>query len=431
MVGLGSVTNNAQTQSAVVPNTAPSAGQDLVGNSGGTAYAPVAMSGDCTRASTGAITCTKTSGTLFGTGATATIANYAPLASPTFTGTVTTPLTTAGLVTTSSGGALSSEALATAAQGGTGVANTATLTLGSSNRNYATLGTGIEKNTTTTGAVTDAAAADIYGLFTSCTGSSGLFLKDGGTCAAPSGGGLSGMTASQVPIAATASTVTSSKALSGSGSGITTGPASGVTTLDVAEFTGTGGQIADSGVLVSSLALASSVPTTRTWLFSYQGVCQAGVTSFPVNFPTVNSPAYVPCDSTHITPEFQIPGGSTSLADTFGVKLRVPPGVTGAYTLTTTYRSVATTGTVTVQPTYACVVAGAVPDNPSFSNAGSTFTLTPAGTTAQNVTTTDTFTPTCVAGADLYVLYTFTANTVTSADFINFSYISLAVQGSL
>jgi hypothetical protein len=43
----------------------------------------------------------------------------APTASPTFTGTVTTPLTTAGLVTTSSGGVLSSEANATIAQGGT------------------------------------------------------------------------------------------------------------------------------------------------------------------------------------------------------------------------------------------------------------------------------------------------------------------------
>jgi hypothetical protein len=88
MVGLGNVTNNAQTQAAIVPNTVPSAGQDLLGNAGGTAYAPVTMSGDCTRGSTGAITCTKSNGTVLGTGAFATIANYAPLASPTFTGTV-------------------------------------------------------------------------------------------------------------------------------------------------------------------------------------------------------------------------------------------------------------------------------------------------------------------------------------------------------
>jgi len=55
-VGLGNVTNDAQTKAAVVPNTAPSAGQILVGNAGGTAYAPVSVSGDLTCASTGVCT---------------------------------------------------------------------------------------------------------------------------------------------------------------------------------------------------------------------------------------------------------------------------------------------------------------------------------------------------------------------------------------
>lgn len=55
-VGLGNVTNDAQTKSAIVPNTAPAAGNLLVGNAGGTAYAPVAASGDVTAASTGAFT---------------------------------------------------------------------------------------------------------------------------------------------------------------------------------------------------------------------------------------------------------------------------------------------------------------------------------------------------------------------------------------
>lgn len=72
---LGSVTNDTQTKAAIVPNTAPSAGQILAGNAGGTAYAPVAMSGDCTITSAGAITCTKTNGTSFGAGATGTIYN--------------------------------------------------------------------------------------------------------------------------------------------------------------------------------------------------------------------------------------------------------------------------------------------------------------------------------------------------------------------
>jgi hypothetical protein len=55
-VGLGSVTNDAQTKAAIVPNTAPAAGALLVGNAGATAYASVAMSGDATLSSAGALT---------------------------------------------------------------------------------------------------------------------------------------------------------------------------------------------------------------------------------------------------------------------------------------------------------------------------------------------------------------------------------------
>ena len=55
-VGLGNVTNDTQTKAAIVPNTAPSSGQILVGNAGGTAYAPVSSSGDVTVSSTGAFT---------------------------------------------------------------------------------------------------------------------------------------------------------------------------------------------------------------------------------------------------------------------------------------------------------------------------------------------------------------------------------------
>lgn len=52
-VGLSNVTNDAQTKAAIVPNTVPSAGQILVGNAGGTAYAPVTVTG-ATLSSTGA-----------------------------------------------------------------------------------------------------------------------------------------------------------------------------------------------------------------------------------------------------------------------------------------------------------------------------------------------------------------------------------------
>ena len=57
---------------------------------------------------------------------------------------------------------------------------------------------------------------------------------------------ISGMTAGQVPIATTVSTVTSSKALAGTGTGIATGPTS--TTLnDCVKFSDTAGTLADAG----------------------------------------------------------------------------------------------------------------------------------------------------------------------------------------
>lgn len=58
-VGLTNVTDDAQTKAAVVPNTAPSAGQILAGNAGGTAYAPVTVSGSgatITLSSSGVVT---------------------------------------------------------------------------------------------------------------------------------------------------------------------------------------------------------------------------------------------------------------------------------------------------------------------------------------------------------------------------------------
>lgn len=67
---LSSVTNDAQTKAAIVPNTAPSAGQVLVGNAGGTAYAKQSMSQDCTMTSAGVVTCTKTNNASFAASAT-------------------------------------------------------------------------------------------------------------------------------------------------------------------------------------------------------------------------------------------------------------------------------------------------------------------------------------------------------------------------
>jgi hypothetical protein len=62
-------------------------GTGLARNTG----ASTEISGDCTTSGSNAITCTKTNGTAFGTGATATIANYALLSGATFTGAVAAP----------------------------------------------------------------------------------------------------------------------------------------------------------------------------------------------------------------------------------------------------------------------------------------------------------------------------------------------------
>lgn len=97
--------------------------------------------------------------------------------------------------------------------------------------------------------------------------SAGFFGQVAGATVGPFGtggsSGLSGMTASQVPIAATATTVTSSKALAGSGAAITTGPSTS-TNLDCVEFTGTAGQIADTGSPCGSGGGTPAYPLTIT-----------------------------------------------------------------------------------------------------------------------------------------------------------------------
>jgi hypothetical protein len=125
--------------------------------------------------------------------------------------------------------------------------------------------------TATTVTSSKALAGSGAGISTGPTSSTNLdcaeFTGNGGQLAdfgSPCGGSpLSGMSAGQVPIAATASTVTSSKALAGSGAGISTGPTSS-TNLDCAEFTGTGGQLADFGFPCGGSSLPSASSNLKT-----------------------------------------------------------------------------------------------------------------------------------------------------------------------
>jgi hypothetical protein len=55
---------------------APAAGQVLIGNTGGTAFAPETLSGDCTLSASGAIVCAKVNGVAFGSAATTAASAY-------------------------------------------------------------------------------------------------------------------------------------------------------------------------------------------------------------------------------------------------------------------------------------------------------------------------------------------------------------------
>lgn len=95
----------------------------------------------------------------------------------------------------------------------------------------------------------------------STVNSSPICTTANGACSATSP--LFGMTASQVPIAATATTVTSSKAIAGSGAGLTSGPTS-ATATDLPVFTSTTGGLVDSGVAIATLAPLASPALTGT-----------------------------------------------------------------------------------------------------------------------------------------------------------------------
>jgi hypothetical protein len=163
-LNLNNLTNDAQTKAAIVPNTIPTAGQMLIGNAGGTAFAPVAASGDIAVTSTGATTiqggvvtnaklATVGAYTLKGNNTASTAApadiavtSAAIAALPNLSGTNT------GNQTISIGGDVT-------AAGGAG-ALTATVTKINST-SLAGLATGLLKNTTGTGVPSIATGADL------------------------------------------------------------------------------------------------------------------------------------------------------------------------------------------------------------------------------------------------------------------------------
>jgi len=118
------------------------------------------------------------------------------------------------------------------------------------------------------GATTPTAGVDNF-LITATAAANALTTVQIGTpdWYASSTNPLSGMTATQVAIAGSATTVTSSKALAGSGAGITTGPTTSVNT-DCVQFNGTTGQISDSGGPCASASLSQCMATVTQTLGS-------------------------------------------------------------------------------------------------------------------------------------------------------------------
>jgi hypothetical protein len=100
--------------------------------------------------------------------------------------------------------------------GGSGVANTATHTLGTSNQNWATLGTGIVKNTTTTGALSNALSADVAATWigTGC-GTTTNVMQLNGNCTPVGSGAVSSVSNSDgtLTISPTTGAVVASLAL--------------------------------------------------------------------------------------------------------------------------------------------------------------------------------------------------------------------------
>lgn len=208
-----------------------------------------------------ALTCTGTGNNVLATSPTITGATLTTTSvngvTPTTGGSSTAFLNGAGAYTTPAGNGTTTNAL-TLNNAGSGAASGSTFNGSAAvTLSYNTLGAAPLASPTFTGTSTIPALT-----LSSLTGStqclqvstSGVVSGTGAACGSGGGSGLSGMTAGQVPIAATATTVTSSEPLAGAGAGIVTGPTSSTVAGDVVTYQGTTGQIQDSGTALTALA---------------------------------------------------------------------------------------------------------------------------------------------------------------------------------
>jgi hypothetical protein len=154
--------------------------------------------------------------------------------------------------------------------GGTGINNSATLTLGSSNQNWATLGTGIVKNTTTTGAITDAVSSDVISLWTG-TCSSSTWLNGAGVCTTPSGGGGDTITSPNSTLSVGGSSTATTLDLAGSAGEIMAGATPALTYTPTLGKSGTAGTLSlfpATGNFVTTFGSAATASNTINFFAS-------------------------------------------------------------------------------------------------------------------------------------------------------------------